>query len=137
MEYCWKEILLTKNIAMLKAPLFVFLTIYYLTSKSQAYSMSPERMKRIKDVTVRNSCNGNNIGTGFIINDKFQILTCFHVIESHLNDSTPSWMPSDCSNITVTYNGWRTYFVKKLKTGFRNYNIDSMKYYDFAVIVAK
>ena len=59
----------------------ILLLILVLPFITNAQSLSPERVKRIKDATVRITIEGtNSTGTGFYINESGQIATCWHVI---------------------------------------------------------
>jgi len=60
--------------------LIVILSVI-LDSPLFSQSISPERIFHIKESTVKISIEGsNNVGTGFFINSKGHILTCWHVI---------------------------------------------------------
>jgi serine protease Do len=61
--------------------IFIFL---FLLNLNLAFSqtMSPERISKIKNSTVRVTIeNSNSMGTGFFINANGLLLTCWHVIE--------------------------------------------------------
>lgn len=61
-------------------------TLIFQISHSQ--SLTPERVAKIKEATVRISI-GNSIGTGFFINGEGAVVTCFHVIKPGIhNDGT-------------------------------------------------
>jgi Trypsin-like peptidase domain len=109
--------------------------LVFENANSQMFALSPERIQRVQNATVRLSVDGQNIGTGFIINGKCQIITCYHVIEPYLNTPSPSDAFKDStSGIVITFNGWRSFFSKKLKYTLSKYKIDSLKYYDIAVL---
>lgn len=57
---------------------------------ASSQTMTPERMSKIKNSTVRVTIeNSNSIGTGFFINADGLLLTCWHVIEpSIIKDNT-------------------------------------------------
>ena len=64
----------------------VFFALIFKTSHSQ--SLSPERVSKIKEATVRVMI-GKSIGTGFFINSSGTVVTCFHVIQPGVhNDGT-------------------------------------------------
>jgi hypothetical protein len=116
---------------------FLFLLISLDASCQQfkpVFVLSPERMERIKHATVRISGPSGNIGTGFIINDKCQILTCYHVIKPYLTDTTSPYLSDSAGNLVATFYNWRSFLLKKLSLSFRNYSIDSMRKYDFAIL---
>jgi S1-C subfamily serine protease len=98
------------------------------------FVLSPDRIEKIKHSTVRISSRSGNIGTGFIINERCQILTCFHVIEPYLNDTTQSYISDSAMSLVVTFYNWRSFALKKFVISFRNYSIDSMRKYDFAIL---
>lgn len=62
----------------------ILLLILALPFITNAQSLSPERVKMIKEATVRITIEGSNkMGTGFFFNNQGHIATCWHVIEPH------------------------------------------------------
>ncbi|MGN6248896.1 MAG: S1 family peptidase [Ginsengibacter sp.] len=61
-----------------------FFALIFQISYSQ--SLSPERVAKIKEATVRVTI-GNSIGTGFFINSTGTVVTCFHVIQPGIHNN--------------------------------------------------
>ena len=61
--------------------IIVFILFIISTNTVFSQSLSPERVSRIKSSTVRIIVEGGiSIGTGFFVNDKGLIITCWHVV---------------------------------------------------------
>ncbi len=60
--------------------IFIFISLSFQDIFCQ--SLSPERIVKIKNCSVRITIDGETSGTGFFINKTGQILTCWHVVES-------------------------------------------------------
>lgn len=58
---------------------FFVILLLSLSMHSFAQSLSPERVSKIQNCTVRLLIDSTPIGTGFLINDKGFALTCWHV----------------------------------------------------------
>ena len=66
----------------MKPKLLILIILLVISFNSRAQSLSPERVKHIKESTVRITIEGSNsIGTGFFISPEGTLLTCWHVIE--------------------------------------------------------
>lgn len=89
--------------------LLVLTLIFLFNNDAFSQSLSPERVAKIKDCTVRISVDGgNSVGTGFTINSAGQIVTCWHVIQSALI-LDPQGKIIGARGITVKYNNGDTY----------------------------
>ena len=61
--------------------IIVFILFNTIINIALSQSLSPERVAKIKSATVRVIVEGGiSIGTGFFINDKGLIITCWHVV---------------------------------------------------------
>ena len=61
--------------------IIVFILCIISTNTVFSQCLSPERVSRIKSSTVRIIVEGGiSIGTGFFVNDKGLIITCWHVV---------------------------------------------------------
>lgn len=108
---------------------FAFLFNY----NSIAQSLNPDRVEKIKKCTVRLMIDSIPIGTGFLINDKGFVLTCWHVANFSII--------RNANNIPV---GLRTMYMElnggnKIKVGIAGYFLQAGNKnavaYDYCLIV--
>lgn len=67
---------------------FIFLLLCFKSGASFSQNLGTQRVNHVKNSIVKISIDGNPVGTGFIISDKGQVLTCFHVIVSALSKNS-------------------------------------------------
>lgn len=88
---------------------YLLIALLFNTGVSLAQTVSIERIKKIKDATVRIEIeDSESMGTGFIINEEGNIFTCWHVIqaaikENNLNLSTKKIWVTIRDSIKVEY----------------------------------
>jgi len=72
----------------------ILLVLISLSLQGYSQSLSPERVKHIKECTVRITIEGDNsIGTAFFI-DNNVLLTCWHVIKPAILDDNNNFYPT-------------------------------------------
>jgi serine protease Do len=78
----------------MKTAIFFIAMIFCHTASAQSLSLS--RVSKIKTATARITIKGSNsVGTGFLINNEGQMITCWHVISPALfKDSTTNQIGS-------------------------------------------
>jgi S1-C subfamily serine protease len=108
---------------------FIFSTLLFFSIISFSQSLNPERVAKIKAATVRITIDSSNsTGTGFFINDKGWLLTCYHVIE-------PAIEKNKIQKIFVQLKNGEKFQV--IAVGGTNNYRDASIAYDFALLIPK
>lgn len=109
----------------MKKLLLIALIAFFAILNSHAQSLSPERISKIKESTVRIIIeNDGHTGTGFFINQTGMLLTCWHVIEPALvRNPTTNAIMSLKKIFAITNSGEKIelgIFTPLLKAGYKD-----------------
>jgi serine protease Do len=114
---------------------YIYLTITLLSLLSVdlfAQSLSVERVSKIKRSTVKISLNNQILGTGFFIDDKGTVLTCWHVVKSSI--FTRSDKTTGIKSLLIEYSNGKKDSVC-IPTRFYNKMNDNSLAYDFCILI--
>ena len=105
---------------MIKKFILFFVLLMMNLSLSYSQSLGEERLKRVKEATVRVFIDDKVVGTAFFIQEEGYLATCFHVIEPyisltnqgkepkifvelHTGEKLPAWMPKKIVSFEKKY----------------------------------